>query len=315
MIKIITEGKDQASNEVIEYLLAEDLNFTRINSDALLHFSYIISNTNIPDEAPVVWHRRGYQQLNPKELQNYPFAYHLWKEEDVVNKFYEKKNYSEKSTYFGGYIEEDQHNKLNDLYLAQKCDFRIPETLITNTKKEIIAFKKKHNKIITKPLKDLITFKEKDFVYSSIGTFLVEDRYIKQLDDCFAVSIFQEYIEKEIEIRVFYFDGRFFPMAIFSQNDEKTKIDFRNYNFEKQNRYIPFRLGRDITKKLQNFLKYKAINTCSIDLILTPDNDFVFLEINPQGQFSWVSKNCNYYIEKFIAQKLGNHERTGEKRF
>ena len=34
--------------------------------------------------------------------------------------------------------------------------------------------------------------------------------------------------------------------------------------------------------------------------------EFVFLEVNPVGQFGWVSKNCNYYLEKKIALKLIN---------
>ena len=50
----------------------------------------------------------------------------------------------------------------------------------------------------------------------------------------------QEYIEKQFEIRVFFFNEMLFSMAIFSQNDMKTKVDFRNYNSERPNRCIPF---------------------------------------------------------------------------
>ena len=47
-----------------------------------------------------------------------------------------------------------------------------------------------------------------------------------------------------------------------------------------------------------------GINTGSIDLIYSLSNEYVFLEVNPQGQFDWLSKNCNYYIEKDIAELL-----------
>jgi hypothetical protein len=41
-----------------------------------------------------------------------------------------------------------------------------------------------------------------------------------------------------------------------------------------------------------------------VDLIYTPDGEYVFLEVNPMGQFHWLSENCNYYLEEFIANQL-----------
>ena len=312
MIKIITENSDYSSDEVIEYLISNNANFSRIDCDNFIEYSQIISNSEIKKEEDIVWIRRGAKQLNPVEILNYPFGHYLWKENDVVNKFYEKINKRNKN-YFGDFIEEDQHNKLYDLHLAKECGFKIPETLITNIKKDVVDFQNIYSRIITKSIKDITRFRVGDFVYMSPGTFIIEDHHLEQLEDFFAVSKFQEYIEKEIEIRVFYFDNSFFAMAIFSQNDEKTKIDFRNYNFEKQNRSVPFKLPKTIIRKLKKFLKQKNINTCSIDLILTPDNESVFLEINPQGQFGWVSTNCNYHIEKIIAEKLISYEKAREK--
>jgi hypothetical protein len=52
------------------------------------------------------------------------------------------------------------------------------------------------------------------------------------------------------------------------------------------------------------------MNTGSIDLILTPNGEYFFLEINPMGQYDWLSKNCNYYIEKDIAEMLINKTRS-----
>ena len=37
-------------------------------------------------------------------------------------------------------------------------------------------------------------------------------------------------------------------------------------------------------------------------MIVTPTNEYVFLEVNPVGQFNFVSELCNYYIEKNIAE-------------
>ncbi|MDM1050110.1 hypothetical protein [Sphingobacterium hotanense] len=48
-------------------------------------------------------------------------------------------------------------------------------------------------------------------------------------------------------------------------------------------------------------MKGLGFNTGSIDLILTPDGDYVFLEINPEGQFGMVSHPCNYFLEREMA--------------
>jgi D-alanine-D-alanine ligase-like ATP-grasp enzyme len=42
----------------------------------------------------------------------------------------------------------------------------------------------------------------------------------------------------------------------------------------------------------------------SIDMIYTTDNKYVFLEVNPSGQFLGYSDTCNYCIEKKIAEFL-----------
>ncbi|UOU97828.1 hypothetical protein MUU74_15190 [Chryseobacterium daecheongense] len=304
-IVIITEEKDISSNKIIEYLVAHRVSFERVNSNEFKKISLNVTNFEELDDSNqlVIYHRRSCQLFIPTELQKTKLAYYILSENDIVNKSFEKINKIQ-AKYFGGYLEENQHDKLFDLYLAKQCGFKVPETLVTNNKSDLLNFIDKYEKVITKPIKNPLVHIEGDVIYFTNNTFLVVDEHIKTLDDYFVISKFQEYIEKEIEIRVFYFDNQFFSMAIFSQNDEQTKVDFRNYDFEKPNRTIPFALPKDIVKKLKKLLRIKNINSCSIDLILTPDNEFVFLEINPQSQYGWLSDNCNYHINEFIAKKL-----------
>mgnify|MGYP003653909829 CR=1 FL=1 len=48
------------------------------------------------------------------------------------------------------------------------------------------------------------------------------------------------------------------------------------------------------------------LNCGSFDIIYTPSGEYYFLEVNPVGQFQWLSYNCNYFIEKLIAEGLIN---------
>jgi D-alanine-D-alanine ligase-like ATP-grasp enzyme len=63
-------------------------------------------------------------------------------------------------------------------------------------------------------------------------------------------------------------------------------------------------LPENIETSIRNFLDKTKLKTCSFDVIYSTDDGFYFLEVNPNGQFSWLSENCNYYIEKEIAYQL-----------
>jgi glutathione synthase/RimK-type ligase-like ATP-grasp enzyme len=119
--------------------------------------------------------------------------------------------------------------------------------------------------------------------------------------------LLQEKLDKKYELRVFFLNEEFYAMAIFSQNASDTSVDFRNYKDKKQNRTVPYTLPYNIHVCLLKFVKETNLNTGSIDIVVTTDNRFVFLEVNPVGQFGMVSYPCNYHLEKKVATYL-SHE-------
>ena len=123
-------------------------------------------------------------------------------------------------------------------------------------------------------------------------------------------SVVMEIIEKKFEIRSFYLDGKFYSMAIFSQNNSQTAVDFRKYSDEKPNKNEPFKLPLEIEIKLDRLFRMHDLNCGSVDLIVDKDGNYVFLEINPVGQFQMTSLPCNYNLEQIIANYLayGTHE-------
>ncbi len=145
--------------------------------------------------------------------------------------------------------------------------------------------------------------------YALYTSELCEDD-INALDEQFYPTQFQERIEKKYEVRTFYLDGEFYSMAIFSQNSQQSKVDFRNNNLDSLNRYVPYKLSKEIEDKVTRFMKQIKLNCGSIDLICDKMNRYHFLEVNPVGQFGFVSYTCNYNLEKKIAKYLMNEPRN-----
>ncbi|KZS39638.1 hypothetical protein AWE51_08280 [Aquimarina aggregata] len=198
-------------------------------------------------------------------------------------------------------------DKFSILRLAEKIGLQIPISMISNSRKKLLEFYKKHGDVITKPLYETVYFRDESSAIF-FKTDKITEESIKSLPEKFFPSFFQRYVEKDIELRSFYLEGKFYTMAIFSQLDPQTKTDFRNYNTEKPNRNVPYLLPKEIETKLRNLMKELNLNTGSIDLIKTPDKRYVFLEVNPTGQFGFVSKPCNYYLEDEIAKTLIQHD-------
>ena len=95
-------------------------------------------------------------------------------------------------------------------------------------------------------------------------------------------------------------------MAIWSQDNIHTEVDFRKYDTKNPNRNVPYTISLEIENKIHKLMEELGLNTGSIDFIYSSEGIIYFLEINPEGQFGMVSKPCNYYLEEKIALKIYN---------
>jgi len=119
-------------------------------------------------------------------------------------------------------------------------------------------------------------------------------------------SMIMNIIEKQMEIRAFYLDGKFYSMAIMSQSIGQTKVDFRKYSDERPNKTETYQLPKSLEDKLINVFNDLELNSGSVDLIVNEKGEYVFLEINPVGQYAMTSLPCNYNLDKIIAKYLIN---------
>lgn len=205
------------------------------------------------------------------------------------------------------YYTNSTTNKLQTLFWAMDVGLDISPTFIGTNKKDLTAFRENATELITKGIQE-----GSDMEYSSgfmygAGTKSFTDLELANIEDVFFPSLFQKKIDKLYELRIFYLKGNFYSMAIFSQLNEKTCLDFRNYDDELPNRNVPYVLPPPIKEKLSALMQKINLNCGSIDMVVTKNKEYLFLEVNPIGQFTQVSEPCNFYLEKKIFQSLNGY--------
>ncbi len=201
-------------------------------------------------------------------------------------------------------------NKLVVLERARELGLRTPPFSVSTSRQHARGLVESDCGYVTKAMSDgLYLF---DTVQSKAGYFtyteMLEAQSLSGMPEHMSPSFFQRYIDKAFELRIFFLDDSFRAAAIFSQDDEQTKVDYRKYNEEKQNRVVPFRLPEEIESKLSLLARELGLNTGSFDMIVDQRGEFHFLEVNPVGQFGPLSESCNLAIERMIAERLLAHE-------
>lgn len=340
MILILShEHLDEPTNCIIDWLLYHNANFKRLNGSDFSFASNLkidlVENTIrdnngqilSPSDISVVWYRRWVAPLEKKTYFENFLKKGFTNDETLLIETYNKYLQQESTIYTNGIfsIFKDKFwipkpskargniNKLDVLLRAKDTGLKIPNTIVTSSKEDVIEFLESNGSIITKPIYEANTFRYKE-IEKPLLTAEVTNEDIKEFPETFFPSLFQNNIKKEFEIRTFIHRNKIYSMAMFSQNDKQTSVDFRNYNIEKPNRYVPFILPSEIETKLLNLLEDLELNTGSIDLIYDGSN-YIFLEINPVGQFGMVSLNCNYHLEKMIAEDLIDLEQLKKESF
>jgi len=314
MVFILSIEGDVTTDEVCKYIMLYNHNFCRINDNFLsVHSPEIvitkekkyltIKNFNIElNNNLVVWYRKfGFYKYsgNNQRITN-PLI-----DSFISNEYYTLINFILNSIPGKNLIGKPKigFNKLIQLEIANEIGLKVPEYIITNKLSELKNFIRNDEKYIVKPLLagKQINLEENYFKLITLELF---QENLTEIGETFFPSIVQSYIEKEFEIRAFYLDGKIYSMAIFSQSNDETKIDFRNISASSKNRMVPFNLPRDVEDKLRKFMEYFKLETGSFDLIYNSQDGFVFLEVNPSGQFGMTSVPCNYNLESEMAKYL-----------
>lgn len=201
-------------------------------------------------------------------------------------------------------------SKEEQLKLAAHLGMLIPETCITNNPEEARRFVLSHpNGVITKMQSSFAIYQngiENVVFTNTIGPDNLED--IETLQYC--PMQFQAKIEKKVELRITIVGDEVFTFAIDSQKLDNSRIDWRKEGNQLLEDWVPYELPADIRSKLLRLMDIYQINYGAIDMIVTPEDEYYFLEINSAGEFFWLDRLIEGQISDQIAKVLtGNANR------
>ncbi len=195
-------------------------------------------------------------------------------------------------------------NKLNVLEAAKNLGLAIPGYEIVYKRDRMNELKETWERIICKPLADGVSIVTDEVIITGQYTEEISSKDIAGFEDIFSPTLIQQLVAKIFEIRVFFFREKLYSLALFSQSDRTSQIDSRLNNLKSPQRQVPFILPDELQDKIKLLMSELTLDYGSLDFIVTPENNFVFLEVNPYGQYGFLSKSGNFYIEKEIAEYL-----------
>jgi len=225
-------------------------------------------------------------------------------------------------------------DKTTQLSGARSVGLTIPKTLVTNDPIAVREFMGHcSGRVVFKPIIGMVAGRPPDYSAqlrtSFAGKFscppaceeepTAYDRRVvftqvltsDKLDELDALAacpaIFQEYIDKDVELRITIVGDEFFSAAIHSQEHLDTRIDFRRLAFLPKHaslRHTVFDLPVAVRQGLTAMMKELGLRFGCVDMILTPRGDYVFLEVNPAGQWGWIEELTGLPITKAIIELL-----------
>jgi len=316
MILLITNKNDITTDFVVNELNKRKCQYYRFNTEELslsvnislelTKHQYILEDTNRNIRIDLntiksVYYRRpelpDYIQLEGGKKQ-------FWKNElyYVLEGIYKILNH--KYWISPVFSIREAENKIHQLILAQEIGFKVPPSIISNIPKEAEIFIQTYEgQCIIKPIK--VGLIKDDLNPEIVFTSLLEENHIKQLDRISnSPTYFQQHIFKHADVRATVVGNKVFAAKIDSQSCDYTKVDWRrgeNINLKYSSIDLPY----DLQQKCISLTKRLKLNFGAIDFILDENDGFIFLEINPNGQWGWIEKRlglgiCNEIVELLI---------------
>lgn len=326
MILIITNKKDYTADFLILELEQQGIDFVRLNTEdfpqtvkiTLKTSSYDVTGHFIINDRVIsfdkirsVWYRRPVPSEPAREVEDIEAKEFIVTESRVSLENIWQLLSSKRWVNHPNKLQICK-SKLLQLQVAAQIGFQTPSTLLTNQPSDVQSFYDRHNSsLIYKPLRHASIIHDNN--PKTIFTSKLTEEHRNHFDAVqYAPSLFQPLIEKQVDIRVTVVGNKVFAVAIHSQESEATRVDWRRIDSDKlvhKSHKLPTRIESWCIELTQKF----DLSFAAIDLILTPKGDYIFLELNPNGQWAWIEQICpDIRIRQSLIELLTNGNKSSK---
>lgn len=197
------------------------------------------------------------------------------------------------------YVNPPAHAVLADrkpyqLRIAREVGFSIPPTLFSNDPAEIrMAIRSWGGRAIYKPLGSVHNFwldSDRQRLLALFTTAIDESSLPDDRTLSLTPGIYQPLLSKAFELRVTVFGATVFATKILSQEQERSRIDWRHG--QRNLRYQAVTAPRKLRQLCVTMLRRLGLLVGCFDFVVTPQEEMVFLEVNEGGQFLWLESAC-----------------------
>ena len=191
---------------------------------------------------------------------------------------------------------------------ASKAGLKIPHTLISNDPERATTFVDALGdaECAIKPLLAVGVTDEQGGFRMPLTAMLPRGHSLASV--AHAPTILQPYVDKAFELRCVVIGERIFSAKMDTQADAKSRIDSRGGEPDHE----IFTLPDEVEASLRRLMDSFGLNFASLDMIVTPEGEFVFLELNPNGQWLWLELELGLPLVASMADLLtSNHTSAG----
>lgn len=190
-------------------------------------------------------------------------------------------------------------NKGEQYKRCAELGIKTPKTLVSNCSTQVSDFISKKQDVVYKAMASTEGLDE-----HVIFTNLIKKADVDNAQSLRSVlSYFQEYVNKDIEIRAYVVGGDVLACEIHSQMSNTAKVDWRRFEISRTP-HFSHSLPSDLERKLRDLVFSYGLAYGAIDLILDKSGQYIFLELNPDGIFDWVDELTTLPIAEKIADWL-----------
>jgi len=194
-------------------------------------------------------------------------------------------------------------NKLRQLRLAKEVGLIIPVTLVTNNPQQAREFfYDVGGKMIAKLLTP-ISYSMKGSPFFFYTSVVKEEDLLDMETLCHSPMVFQQQIPKLRELRVIYVNGSLFVGALDASSYAASTVDWRRAS-GKDCSWESYELPDKVATRIKAFMEKFGLVFGAFDFIETPSGEYVFLEVNPTGEWGMLERDLDYPISSAIAKAL-----------